>query len=170
MKHDRGHQPESREIQLHCFHIKVQNSLIFLSLLVFSQLYSSVEHMWISFCIYHKLKHNYLCVKLARALASQQKQSYYRWSYVFQSSNSCKSHDTGYMNKRHFLWGTQWKQTPSRQINFSLHRWSDQNITNKWPRWSFPSLWAEGKQKDKLPSPPSRIFLKCWYHLCFIPN
>ena len=104
---------------LHYWQMKVQNSLIILSLLFLSQPHSSTEHMWISFWVYHMLKHNYLCVKLVWVFSTPSPYltkesekaellpSMMCLSELYFLASTMTPHplwkDTGDMNKRDFL-------------------------------------------------------------------
>lgn len=69
-KSSSGVHRKGTRVLLHHWQINVENCLIILNLLLSSQSQSSTEHMWISFWIYHMLKHNYTCVKLVLALST----------------------------------------------------------------------------------------------------
>ena len=132
--------------------------------------------MWISFWVYHMLKCNDLCVKLAWVLSTcspyltRESAKAELLPSIICPSTLCFLRstmtprplwkDTGHMNKRDFLWDTQWKQTPSKHRLFfhCTDYQTKKSQTNVLDGTSL-SLWATGKEKDKLYLPCLPCFL-----------
>lgn len=155
----------------HRWQIKIQNSLIILSLLFLSQPHSSTEHMWISFWVYHMLKHNYVCVKLVRVLCiplphlikesakAEILPSIICPSELYFLASTMTPHplcqDTGHMNKRDFF-EVHSKNKPHDNTDyfFTAQIIRQEKSQTNGLNGTSPSLWAEGKYKNKMLTSP----------------